>query len=163
MAEKRGKKTTWAQVDKIIDWIEVPGGRNYRLLFGEEAETLNNVVAGAKLKKIHAYELLADYVNQHCGTNWGREDAMNRWRALFKKYKAVKRAYSSDCGTKYGLSEIDLRRGLTIEKNWRRNATATAAWMRCLAVASELFHHFMKRVCFVLFSLQFDIIHVFYF
>jgi hypothetical protein len=73
---------------------------NSLLLLGEEAETLNNVVAGAKLKKIHAYEMLAEYVNQHCGTNWDREDAMNRWRALFKKYKAVKRAYTSDCGTK---------------------------------------------------------------
>ena len=59
--KKRKKKTSERQRDLIITWLEVP--KNFNLITGKAAA--GSVVAGTKLKKTDAYQLLAEYVNEH--------------------------------------------------------------------------------------------------
>ena len=63
----RGEKTTWAQADAMIEWLEIE--KNYRLITGAAAKDVGSVTAGAKVRKADAYSDLADNVNSRCNTN----------------------------------------------------------------------------------------------
>jgi hypothetical protein len=64
----RGGKTTWFQREAMLQWLEVEA--NFKLMTGEATHGMKLVVAGAKVTKSAAYQDLAHYVNQKCGTSW---------------------------------------------------------------------------------------------
>ena len=49
----RGGKTTWAQIQAMLEWLEVPN--NFRLITGAAQKDVGSVTAGAKLKKVDGY------------------------------------------------------------------------------------------------------------
>ena len=71
------------------------------------------VTAGAKLTKKYAYESLADYVNQKCGTSWTYENAEARLKAYLKLYKEISRVYRNPGEEKYCLGQSDFSKGIT--------------------------------------------------
>ena len=87
----RGSKTSYVQTCAILGWLEQEPGNNLRLITGDATSSLTGVVAGAKLKKKDAYEALALWVNQNCGTNWTTGNAESRWASYIKLYKETNR------------------------------------------------------------------------
>lgn len=63
--EKRGRgtKTTYAQLNAVLEWLEKP--QNFKLITGGASQ--NQVIAGLKLKKSDAYRELANAVNERLG------------------------------------------------------------------------------------------------
>ena len=74
----------------MITWLEVP--KNFNLITGKAAA--GSVVAGTKLKKTDAYQLLAEYVNEHeklIGEYlWDMNSAKSRYSALLTNIKMQK-------------------------------------------------------------------------
>jgi hypothetical protein len=68
--EGRGANTTFVQKHRMIEWLELKNGANFKLITGGGSTLMKSVVAGAKLKKTDAYDELAEHVNQRCGANW---------------------------------------------------------------------------------------------
>ena len=69
-ASGRGERTTWAQAEAMIEWLEIE--KHYRLITGVGAKDTGSVTAGAKVRKTDAYSDLEDHVNPRCGTSWTR-------------------------------------------------------------------------------------------
>lgn len=118
---KRGARTSYYQKEAIVQWLEMEPGDNFKLITGGATKDMKHgVVAGKELTQARAFEHLADYVNSVAKANtevWNSKRAENSYRAMLKNYKEVAREHRSNCGTKFGLSEFDLRSGInTIEQ-----------------------------------------------
>jgi hypothetical protein len=68
------------------------------------------------LKKNDAYKLLADYVNARFHKKWDWKVVSTRYRSVFKKYTATKRAFMDVSGKKFGLTVEEVARGVTIDQ-----------------------------------------------
>jgi hypothetical protein len=113
----RSASTTWQQKAAMVNWLEAPGGKNFRWINGSAQSDLSSVVAGSKLRKVDAYNDLADFVNQRCGSNWNGQMAEARYCAYIKVYKEIKRKLSDPTGPKYTLTQQDIKKGNdTVEK-----------------------------------------------
>jgi len=111
----RGGKTTWFQREAMLQWLEVEA--NYKLMTGEATHGMKLVVAGAKVTKNSAYQDLAHYVNQKCGTSWDGKTSQSRFRAYKRLYLETKKKYEDPTGPKFCLSEAEISKGCnTIEK-----------------------------------------------
>jgi hypothetical protein len=109
-----GAKTSWYQSIAMIEWLEIPA--NFRLITGAAQKDVGRHLAGAKLTKTAAYADLATYVNQKCGTNWTKDQAGARFKAMLKNYKTTRTKYFDVSGAKYCLTADELAQGMTIEK-----------------------------------------------
>ena len=63
---------------------------NFNLFVGKATVNFKGVVAGKKLKKEHAYLMIAAHVNQMCSCNWTAKEAKSRWRSFHSCYKDTK-------------------------------------------------------------------------
>jgi hypothetical protein len=109
----RGEATTVQQKELMVIWLE-SDHRNFNLIVGNGAANYKGIVAGAKLKKCHAYEALRVFVNNECedGTNWTLKNTSARFKAYLKNYQEVAREVRNKCGEKFGLSESDKKKGI---------------------------------------------------
>ena len=111
----RGGKTTWFQREAMLQLLEVE--TNFKLMTGEATHGMKLVVAGAKVTKSAAYQDLAHYVNQKCGTSWDGKTSESRFRAYKRLYVDTKKKYEDPTGPKFCLSEAEISKGCnTIEK-----------------------------------------------
>ena len=111
----RDPKTTWAQYQAILEWLEIPA--NYNLVEGRATSTMKTgTVAGAKVTKRAGFAELADWVNEKCGCNWDRKKAEDRFRVYKKMFKDTKRNQLDTTGAKYNVGPKDHAKGVyTIE------------------------------------------------
>mmetsp|Transcript_23944 Transcript_23944/g.21778 ORF Transcript_23944/g.21778 Transcript_23944/m.21778 type:complete len:264 (-) Transcript_23944:22-813(-) len=107
--------TSNTQYKAIVEWLENP--TNFNIVVGNSLANKSGVVFSNKnLTKKSGFESLAIYVNQSSGSNWDDKKARARYDRYLEKYKEVKKLYLSNSDTKYGLSDIDIKKGiLTIE------------------------------------------------
>ena len=111
----RDPKTTWAQYQAILEWLEIPA--NFNLVEGRATSTMKTgTVAGAKVTKRAGFAELADWVNEKCGCNWDRKKAEDRYRVYKKMFKDTKRNQLDPTGAKYNIGPKDHAKGVhTIE------------------------------------------------
>lgn len=108
----RGARTTWAQINAMLEWTEVP--RNFQLITGGTPP--GPVVAGLRLKKTDAYSYLATFVNDRLdydgtASEWTPESAKARFNSSMKKYKEVKKDFSNVSGPKFCITADELASG----------------------------------------------------
>ena len=123
----------------MITWLEVP--KNFNLITGKAAA--GSVVAGTKLKKTDAYQLLAEYVNEHeklIGEYlWDMNSAKSRYSALLTNYKNAKKQFEDVTGGKFCVREEEMRAGLNSKKkNCCRCAPDIMLWINCSEVDRTL-------------------------
>jgi hypothetical protein len=106
----RGEKTSWAQIQAMVEWLEVPD--NFKLINGI---IQGEVVAGKKTKKSCAYKDIADYVNGKCGSNWTQKEGEARYSSYLAKYKTVKAQLLDNSGAKFCVTDEELAMGITIK------------------------------------------------
>jgi len=122
----RGVATSWQEVSRILDWLEVE--KNFKLITGSAQADAKGVQAGLKLKKADGYVQLADFVNAKFQKKWNGKIAGSRYRALLKKYKATRRAYTDVSGEKFGLTAEEIAKGITVEDKLERTCYAYRRW-----------------------------------
>jgi hypothetical protein len=111
----RGVATSWQEVSCILYWLEIDE-KNFNLITGGGQKDAKGVVTGQKLKKNDAYKLLADYINARFHKKWDWKVVSTRYRSVFKKYTATKRAFMDVSGKKFGLTVEEVARGVTIDQ-----------------------------------------------
>ncbi len=94
----------------MLEWCEVPA--NFNLVSGQATKGMKTVVAGAKLKKINAYQEMADYVNAHCSTKWTRENAKSRFESYLGMFKSTKKLMMDVGNEKFMLGPKDFAAGI---------------------------------------------------
>ena len=121
----RGAATKHLQYIAMLSWLECSD--SFKLITGSTQSSMKAVVAGSKLTKSNAYDLLADYVNTHCGTKWTGKEAGSRYRSYLVKYKQTNRKFFDTNGPKYMISAADIAAGIsTIDAKLQKECTGYA-------------------------------------
>ena len=72
--------TSDGQREAVLCFLE--DEKNFNLIEGKTQQSMSSVIAGAVLKKCHAYGNLAEHVNKKCpGSNWDKKIAESRYIA----------------------------------------------------------------------------------
>lgn len=112
---ERGNKTSFAQRQSIISWLD--NKTNFDWIEGKSTDGLKMVIAGHKTSKDKAYEDLAAFVYQRCaGTLWSTKQCKSRYKAYKNLYRSVLYEWQNKGGTKFGLSDADRAMGMTCVK-----------------------------------------------
>jgi len=111
----RGAKTTWAQSQAMVEWLEMPPGNNFKIINGKGSEVVGSVIPGVKITKAAGYKDIADYVNEKCGTKWTQKEGESRFTSFLAKYKAVKNELIDNSGAKFCLTDEEAAQGVTIQ------------------------------------------------
>ncbi|KAG7377840.1 hypothetical protein PHYPSEUDO_010917 [Phytophthora pseudosyringae] len=104
-AFQRGKRkyshTTAAQRQCLLEWLELPG--NFELLTKPVSATLSESAASSsaspppkRVKKIHGYRSLAQYMNRVALTDWSEKTARSRFESFMAAYRKAKRESPPD-------------------------------------------------------------------
>lgn len=114
---KRGAKTSWAQRQAILLWLQTKA--NFNLVEGKATDGLSTVVAGQKLKKKDGFKMLGDFVYSKCSSeeHWTAVKAAARYKSYKLLYRTTLYAWKDTTGKKFGLSDDDFSKGIdTIDK-----------------------------------------------
>lgn len=106
----RGGSTTYEQKKHMLIWLQ--NEDNFALLTGKLQRSMPGVVAGAKLKKIDAYQSLASYVNQCCGTNWDTKSCKCRFESFKRGYLSMRNTVLQQGNEKFCVGPEDLLLGI---------------------------------------------------
>ena len=83
----RTARTTWAQRDAILEWLEVEA--NFKIMVGQATKGMKTVQGGLKLNKKSGCKDLGDFVNQRTGSKWQPKQTIARYDSVIKNYKVL--------------------------------------------------------------------------
>jgi hypothetical protein len=111
----------------VLDWLELPGHGD--LMKGKAQQKMKSVESSTtKLTKAAGYKSMADYVNAKLHLKWTAKEAKSRFESLKKKYTEAHKALNDISGKKFGLSEKELKQGLTIQQKLEKLCHGYYRW-----------------------------------
>ena len=123
----RGPQTNWMLASCVLDWLELPGHGD--LMKGKAQQKMKSVESSTtKLTKAAGYKSMADYVNAKLHLKWTAKEAKSRFESLKKKYTEAHKALNDISGKKFGLSEKELKQGLTIQQKLEKLCHGYYRW-----------------------------------
>jgi len=99
--------TSNAQKLAMLNWLE--NQKNFKWITGSLAQD-SSMTSGQKLKKIDAYQAITSHVNKITKSSWDSKTGSSRYESFINQYK---KTVSESQGTGWGVTEADIKKGIT--------------------------------------------------